>query len=688
MSAAPRNNPVTFTSPPSIGGAIVTCAVLWGLLVGGGNGLASTVALAAAQPPEVAANSGESLAILEERQFRQAAATIAPSVVRIDTIGGLERVSEVLTGEGPTTGLIVRPEGWILTSTFNFAATPSSILVTLADGRRFPAVRYGTDEVRKLTLLKIDAQGLPVPAVAQNAEVRVGQWSIAVGRAYVTETVNVSVGLVSATGRIWGKAVQTDAKISPMNYGGPLVDLAGRVMGILVPLSPDDDNTVAGVDWYDSGIGFAVPLAATLERLEQLQAGNDLAAGKLGLTLNDAGNMNAAAVLSVVRPGSPAAQAGLLADDRLKQLGDTEIERVADLRLALGTRYAGETLAVVVDRSGQEVRSEIVLVAELPAYQQPLLGVRLQRVAGAEPESSGDAVPAIVQMVLPETPAAAAGLVPGDTLTRVGTTEISTTETLRHALQALVPGDLIALTWLRDGAEMNAEVTLAARRIDLPATVTTDAYVPAPAKDFQIETGRVVVPLTGGEDEVTVCIPAGYDGKYPHGILFCLAGQGSPPDAEWYRELSVEAALRSMLVAWPTREGGERFTVADQPYLVACVDHLRQKYRIDEERIAVLGLSDAVRLTLGLSEANTNLFRGVALLGGLVDVEPQPTNSEFPQQYLLFTSQSADNDIAVSRLRTQATDSGIPVTIVANTEFAATSVVPPLFRWLDLLDLY
>ena len=71
---------------------------------------------------------------------------------------------------------------------------------------------------------------------------------------------NVSVGIVSALDRIWGKAIQTDAKISPNNYGGPLVDIAGRVLGVLVPMSPDGSGEVAGVEWYDSGIGFAVPL--------------------------------------------------------------------------------------------------------------------------------------------------------------------------------------------------------------------------------------------------------------------------------------------------------------------------------------------------------------------------------------------------------------------------------------------
>ena len=71
---------------------------------------------------------------------------------------------------------------------------------------------------------------------------------------------SVSAGILSATNRIWGKAIQTDAKISPANYGGALVDLAGRVQGVLVPLSPNHREDAAGVEWYDSGIGFAIPV--------------------------------------------------------------------------------------------------------------------------------------------------------------------------------------------------------------------------------------------------------------------------------------------------------------------------------------------------------------------------------------------------------------------------------------------
>ncbi len=113
-----------------------------------------------------------------------------------------------------------------------------------------------------LVLLKVAAdEALPVPTWVPRQELAVGQWTIAVGRTYPGSFPNVSVGILSAINRVWGKAVQTDAKVSPSNYGGPLIDIRGRVIGVLVPLSPQQEGEFAGAEWYDSGIGFAVPLA-------------------------------------------------------------------------------------------------------------------------------------------------------------------------------------------------------------------------------------------------------------------------------------------------------------------------------------------------------------------------------------------------------------------------------------------
>src|SRR5262249_60801055 len=90
-----------------------------------------------------------------------------------------------------------------------------------------------------LILLKVNTtEKLTPPIAVPKSEMTVGQWSIAVGRTYDQPLPNVSVGVLSATGRIASTAIQTDAKISPANYGGALIDIHGQVLGIRVLLSP------------------------------------------------------------------------------------------------------------------------------------------------------------------------------------------------------------------------------------------------------------------------------------------------------------------------------------------------------------------------------------------------------------------------------------------------------------------
>ncbi len=111
-----------------------------------------------------AGRGAESLDDLEQKAFRAAVDRVTPSVLRIETLGGLERVGKVRFGTGPTTGVVVGADGYILSSAFNFLHKPASILVQLPDGSRRPAKVVATDHSRMLTLLKIETdKPLAVP---------------------------------------------------------------------------------------------------------------------------------------------------------------------------------------------------------------------------------------------------------------------------------------------------------------------------------------------------------------------------------------------------------------------------------------------------------------------------------------------------------------------------------------------
>ncbi len=387
--------------------------------------------LAGARADDIAKTPPD-LALREETAFRSAAAAVGPSVVAIETIGGLDMLGETLVGTGPSSGLIVGDDGYIISSTFNFAHKPASIIVSMADGRRLPAKLVARDHVRKLVLLKVEGAGkLPVPAFAPQADAVVGVWSIALGRTFEADRPNVSVGVISAVNRIWGKALQTDAKISPVNYGGPLVDVRGRVMGVLVPLSPQHNEDESGVEWYDSGIGFAVPMQHIERILPRLKAGEDLKAGLLGIRFRGPNVYADPPLLAHARANSPAYKAGLRKGDQIKAVEGKPVELQVQVMEAVQSRYAGDTLHFTIARGEKETfEAELKLVDHLDPYKRPFLGFLPERVKAADAPGVG------VRYMFEKSPAAEKGLKVGDRVTAVGARQVATREELLLAFPA------------------------------------------------------------------------------------------------------------------------------------------------------------------------------------------------------------------------------------------------------------
>jgi serine protease Do len=326
--------------------------------------------------------AGTGLVQQQRRVFQHALRTVTPSVVRIDTIGGAQPVrretdaqqrQRVTAGfrqaDGPTTGVIWSSDGYILTSSFNFVRDPVVITVRLADGQRHVARLIARDRPARLALLKIDASGLPMPRWAAADRLRAGQWALTAGWGHGSAEPAVSVGILSALQRMDGQAVQTDAKISPVNYGGPLFDSAGRVIGICVPLGPGEDE-LAGVEWYDSGIGFAIHAAHLRLRVPRLMRGADLHRGLLGIGLDErepvvgAAEQAALAGLRIVgTPRGPAGAVGLQEHDLITQIDGVPTPRIVDFRRAVARKAAGDTIRVDYRRGEQAASVTLELAA-------------------------------------------------------------------------------------------------------------------------------------------------------------------------------------------------------------------------------------------------------------------------------------------------------------------------------------
>ncbi len=315
----------------------------------------------------------------EARALRLAANRVGPSVVTIETIGGAMppeekgRKRSFQVADGPTTGLVYASDGLIITSSFNFVRDPSVITITLADGRQLLAELLARDEIHKLAMLRVDADGLPVPQWCRESEVRVGMSAVALGRGFGGEQSALSVGIVSATGRFDGLAVQTDAKLSPGNYGGPLVALDGSVIGICVPLGPKPGE-LAGVELYDSGVGFAIPRGQIATVADRLARGESIRPGKIGVIIKAAEPEGVR--VTAVAERSPGREAGMQKGDRIVEIDGRRIGDLADLKRVMAARAAGDVVAVAFVRGDDRLHVQVTLrpmseIGSFPRASQP-----------------------------------------------------------------------------------------------------------------------------------------------------------------------------------------------------------------------------------------------------------------------------------------------------------------------------
>ena len=308
----------------------------------------------------------------EELSVSEVAAAVGPSVVTISV-----DIEAGVTGEAVGTGLVVSPDGEILTNA-HVVADASEIRVRLAgDTEPTEAQLVALDVGNDLALLKINGSNLPVAPFAPAGQVALGDEVVAIGFALDLDgDPSVTLGIVSALDRTLitqnegalDGLIQTDAAISSGNSGGPLVDASGRVVGINTAVARSDVSTAA------TNVGFAIAIEevdAVLATLREQGEGDPRLEGFLGVILGERNDGGQGAVITRISEDSPASEAGLETGDVVISVDESTTDGVAGVIAAVRDREPGDEVEVVVVRDGEEQRFTIVLAERPPDSSVP-----------------------------------------------------------------------------------------------------------------------------------------------------------------------------------------------------------------------------------------------------------------------------------------------------------------------------
>jgi len=369
---------------------------------------------------------------------------------------------------GIGTGFIIDKNGHIITNN-HVVEDADKIKVKLKDEREFEARIIGRDPQTDLALIKIEAKGgdLPVASLGRSADLKVGQWVVAVGSPFGLEQT-VTAGIVSAKGRVIGSGpydnfIQTDASINPGNSGGPLLNLNGEVVGI---------NTA--IIAHGQGIGFAIPIDMAAQIVGQLKENGEVTRGWLGVNIQDLkgdlaeyyGSKHSEGVLVTdVVPGNPADKAGIKAKDIITAVNGEKVQNSRELTAKAATLPVGETTKITVVRDGKEKTFD-VKVAKRPltladAGKPPVEkeGQYGLQVTDLTPEIAKNLnvnreTGVVVVGVRPDSKAYKAGVQQGDLILEVNRRNVSSTGELKQLLAKYKDGDGVSLLVQRGNAGM------------------------------------------------------------------------------------------------------------------------------------------------------------------------------------------------------------------------------------------
>ena len=358
----------------------ITLAIL-ALAAGGTSAVFSFLAYRKATQPLAILDSGVDGNTTGEGTVADIVSKVSKSVVSIVTsVKNRSYFGSSYESQAAGTGIIVTDNGYILTNKHVIDGA-SSISVVLDDGTTYKSVEVAAvDGLNDVAFLKIkDASGLTPVILGDSKTVKAGQQVVAIGNALGEYQNTVTSGVVSGTGRSLmasdaagytteklNDMIQTDAAINSGNSGGPLINIAGQVIGINTATSSSAEN-----------LGFAIPIAAVKGMLAQLVSTGKASRAYLGvytteITADLAKEYNLpvssgaylyseGGTYSPIISGSPAEKAGLKAKDIIVAVNDIKLGEAGSLSTLIGEYKPGDTVRLIIVREGAEMAVDVTL---------------------------------------------------------------------------------------------------------------------------------------------------------------------------------------------------------------------------------------------------------------------------------------------------------------------------------------
>ncbi|NLD54226.1 MAG: DegQ family serine endoprotease [Burkholderiaceae bacterium] len=347
---------------------------------------------------------------------------------------------EVPRGVG--SGFVISDDGYLLTN-HHVVDGADEIYVTLPDKREYKGRLVGSDQRTDVALVKIEAQNLKVLKIGASQELRVGDWVLAIGSPFGLDST-VTAGIVSALGRETGDYlpfIQTDVAVNPGNSGGPLINMAGEVVGI--------NSQIYSRTGGFMGISFAIPIDEAMRVADQLRTSGRVVRGRIGVGIAEV-TKDVAEPLGLDRPvgalvrsveqGGPADRAGLQVGDIILEFDGKQIERSSDLPRIVGGTKPGSKVSIKLWRQGA-ARDVAVTVGEMtpertaragsrepsqggPQASATWLGVAVADLGEQQREALRIRGGVLVESVAEGSPSSRAGVRPGDVILQVNNEEV------------------------------------------------------------------------------------------------------------------------------------------------------------------------------------------------------------------------------------------------------------------------